>query len=343
MTFLPRPAIVAALSAIRMTHTDRCFGRLARGEGIAFTLHRVRPERVENFQPNLSLEISPTFLTILLEETRAAGFDFVTIDDAVARLCARRPAKRPFAVLTFDDGYRDNIEFAAPILKAEGVPWTVFAVPDFLDGSGRLWWLEIEHALMRLDKVDVDGKTVNCRTMRAKSGAFERLRRSCFGLGEAERTALCDRLAKAAGLEPRRLVRDNCLSWDEMASACRAYDLTLGSHTESHAILSCCSHDEARRQIASSRRRLEQRLCQRVVHLAYPHGATSAKAVREDPLAREAGYAAAWTTRPGHLSHRASRQAPYALPRITVNGLFADRTMLRTVLSGIPFICGAGF
>src|SRR4051812_50214678 len=82
------------------------------------------------------------------------GFDLIALEDVPERL-RRRSARKPFAVLTFDDGYRDNVDHALPILKRHGAPWTVFVTADFADGRGRLWWLELEEAGARLDRVVV--------------------------------------------------------------------------------------------------------------------------------------------------------------------------------------------
>jgi hypothetical protein len=54
---------------------------------------------------------------------------------------------RFFVALTFDDGYRDNLEDAWPVLAKHEAPWTLFVTPGFADRSARLWWLELEEAI----------------------------------------------------------------------------------------------------------------------------------------------------------------------------------------------------
>jgi peptidoglycan/xylan/chitin deacetylase (PgdA/CDA1 family) len=98
-------------------------------------------------------------------------------------------------------------------------------------------------------------------------------------------------------------------------------------------------HDEAaaRAEIGGSRALIEARLGLSPRHFAYPVGDPGSAGPREFRLAREAGFATAVTTRPGHLfaEHRAHL---HALPRVSVNGLFQTDAALRALLSGVPFL-----
>src|SRR5437660_6311483 len=114
--------------------------------------HHVRLRRSVAFAPNQLLEITPEFLNIVLIELRREGFEVVPLAAVPDWLRLDRGA-RPFAVLTFDDGYRNNVEHAWPILRQYGAPWTIFVTTEFADGRGRLWWLELEEAIAQLDRV----------------------------------------------------------------------------------------------------------------------------------------------------------------------------------------------
>jgi len=168
----------AGFHAIRATHADQWLRTALRGVGIVLTLHRVRPWREQSFAPNRSLEVTPQFLNGVIELLNEHGFEILPLDEVPARLESKRP-KRPFAVLTFDDGYRDTLEYAWPILKRHGLPWSIFIVPDFADRRGQLWWLELEESIAKLDIVDVtigNNRTV-CETRSAhqKSSAYQHL------------------------------------------------------------------------------------------------------------------------------------------------------------------------
>src|SRR5919199_200492 len=156
----------AGFKAIAATRADRWLRPVAQGAGVILTFHHVRPWRERDFAPNRLLEITPEFLDLTLRALRQRGFDIVPLDEVPPRLAAGQ-GRAPFAALTFDDGYRDNVEHALPVLRRHGAPWTLFATVDYAEGRGRLWWLELEEAIARLDRVSfaLNGETINlqCR------------------------------------------------------------------------------------------------------------------------------------------------------------------------------------
>jgi peptidoglycan/xylan/chitin deacetylase (PgdA/CDA1 family) len=69
---------------------------------------------------------------------RLLGYRVISLDELTERLRAHRLPDRRSVVLTIDDGYRDNLEIARPILRRHGFPATLFAVSGTL-GHGNLW------------------------------------------------------------------------------------------------------------------------------------------------------------------------------------------------------------
>jgi peptidoglycan/xylan/chitin deacetylase (PgdA/CDA1 family) len=125
----------AGFGLIAAARADRWLAPMAQGAGAILMFHHVRPWRPRAFAPNRLLEITPAFLDHALRLVRAMGFDLIALEDVPERL-RRRSARKPFAVLTFDDGYRDNVDHALPILKRHGAPWTVFVTADLRTGGG---------------------------------------------------------------------------------------------------------------------------------------------------------------------------------------------------------------
>jgi peptidoglycan/xylan/chitin deacetylase (PgdA/CDA1 family) len=329
----------AGFRAIAATGADRWLGPVARGRGVILTFHHVRPPRAVDFAPNRLLEITPDFLDRTLSALRARGFELISLDELPSRLQDERAP--PFAILTFDDGYRDNVEHAAPILRRHGAPWTLFVTSDFAEGRGRLWWLDLEEAIRRLDRVSLrlDGDVIElpCRTAAEKETAFETVYWRLRAGPEERLLENTGRLAEAAGFEPAALVRELCLSWDELEALGRDPSLTIGAHTLTHPMLA--KHDDAfaRREIADSKALIGRRLGRSVRHFAYPVGDPTSAGAREFRLAREAGFATAVTTRPGHVFSGHADHL-HALPRVSVNGLFQSEAALASLLSGVPFL-----
>lgn len=316
------------------------WARFTRGRGVILTFHHVRPARPGDFSPNRLLEITPEFLETTLDVLGALGFDIVSLD-SVPGLLSGPPPERPFAVLTFDDGYRDNRAYAAPILARRGAPWTLFVTADFARGRGRFWWRELEEAVARSARIRFDGLDLPARTSAEKTRTFETL---YWRLRAGSEKALRDatrRLAEEAGVDVEALARDACLDFDELRALARDPQVTLGAHTLTHPMLSKWDEATARREMLESRDVLAAEIGREVRHFAYPVGDPGSAGPREFAVAREAGFATAVTTRPGHLfaEHAAH---PHALPRVSVNGLHQSAGALRALLSGLPLLAWNG-
>ena len=83
------------------------------------------------------------------------NFHVVPLRSLVEKMERGMPVNRQLAI-TFDDGYRDNLEYAAPVLEAIGLPATFFVVTQFLGTDNVPWWdreLGVRHAWMTWDEV----------------------------------------------------------------------------------------------------------------------------------------------------------------------------------------------
>ena len=336
MAFASKHDLIAmGFRAIAASRLDRWLAPLARGCGAILMFHHVRPARADPFQPNRLLEITPEHLDLVLRLVRDLGWDIVPMDEVPARLAG---GEGRFVALTFDDGYRDNRDHALPVLRRHAAPWSLFVTTDYAAGEGSLWWLELEEALRASDHVSLSGRTYPTATPAEKAAAFAAVYAELRAGPEADLRRATARLCAEAGIDRAALVRGLCLSWDELAAlAATEPSLTIGAHTLSHPMLAKWDAASARREIAEGKAEIEARLGREVRHLAYPVGDPSSAGPREFALAREAGYATAVTTRPGHL-FAAHADHLTALPRVSVNGLHQSEAATRALLSGVPFL-----
>src|SRR5580698_5687909 len=155
MKQLRSKVIRAGLEALYVTGAHRLFRPVFAGIGSIFMLHHVRPARDTPFQPNNHLEVAPDFLRAVLVHLRARGIDIVTMDELHRRLTERDFSQR-FACFTFDDGYRDNRDFALPIMREFDAPFAVYVASDFAQGTGRLWWVALELVVARAQVIEAE-------------------------------------------------------------------------------------------------------------------------------------------------------------------------------------------
>ena len=331
--------IKTALTALHFSGADRMLSPLTAGVGVIFTLHHVLPARPDPFQPNRILTVTPEFLDAVIQFVVGRGFEVLSLDEVEQRL-AEGDLDRPFACFTFDDGYRDNREYAYPIFRRYGLPFAVYVPTDFPDGRGDLWWLKLEQVIARLPNVEVkmNGSFVRfeTRTSDQKAVAFDRIYWWLRGLPELEARAIIADLCRLHDINLSRLCSDLIMSWDEIRDLASDPLATIGAHTRRHLALAKLSRSEAHLEIEESVRRLEAELRRPCRHFSYPYGDPSSAGPREFEITRELGLATAVTTRKG-LIHARHSKALTALPRLSLNGDFQKARYVKTMLTGAPF------
>ena len=108
-----------------------------------------------NSSPITIFEVTPRFLRAMLAHLRSRGIDIITMDEVHQRLAERNFSRR-FACFTLDDGYRDNRDFARPVMREFDAPFTVYVTSDFAEGTGRLWWIALEMAIASASSIEAE-------------------------------------------------------------------------------------------------------------------------------------------------------------------------------------------
>jgi peptidoglycan/xylan/chitin deacetylase (PgdA/CDA1 family) len=338
--------IRTGLEALYFTGAHNLLRPIFAGVGAIFMLHHVRPRRGAEFQPNRHLEVEPEFLRAMLAHLRSLDIDIVTMDEVHQRLVERNFARR-FACFTLDDGYRDNRDYALPVMREFDAPFTVYVASDFAEGTGRLWWIALEMAIARANSVEAAIGGVPTRldtsTPAARQATFDRLHdwlRTLPGEHDLQReiSALCARQA----VDETTITRELCMSWDELKPFANDPLVTIGAHTITHCNLARQTEETASAEMTTSRARIEAALQRSVLHLAYPYGDKIAAGPREFALARAAGFKTAVTTRPGMI-FRESADHLTALQRVSLNGNYQDERILPVLTSGAATAMWNGF
>lgn len=329
-----------ALETIAVVGLDAAFAPLTRGRGAILTFHRVTPKADALLPENAGLSITPDFLDAVLRLLADLDYEIIPLDAVPGQLAIEGKA-RPFVALTFDDGYRDNAEFAAPILRRHAAPYTLFVCAGFAERTAPLWWLDIEEAVMRLDRVALDlpdgGFSTQSETKNEKLAAARALYWRLRALDEPALQAAVATLSTRAGIDQRARIAALCMDWEELRAFAAEPLCTIGAHTLSHPRLAKLNEDDARLEMGGSRERILAELGIDARHFAYPVGDPRSAGLREMRLAGELGFASAATTvpdvlRPAHAGNL------HALPRISVNGLYQDPRHIRALISGVPFV-----
>jgi peptidoglycan/xylan/chitin deacetylase (PgdA/CDA1 family) len=283
------------------------------------------------------LEITPRFLERVAGALRHAQLDLVSLDEMHRRL-TEGDFRRRFICLTIDDGYRDTLEYAYPILKQYEIPFGIYVATSFADRLGELWWLVLEAVVARSVQVGltIDGqdRRFECATVEQKRETFDAIYGWLRSLeSEDDLRAVIRDLGSRYHVDIGAFCRELCMSWQELEQIAADPLVTIGAHTVNHVMLAKVSAKAAEAEIAMSRRVIEGALGQPVEHLCYPVGDPTSAGPREFALAAKLGFKTAVTTRPGVL-YPEHREHLTALPRISINGEYQQMRYLRVLMSG---------
>ena len=245
-------------------------------------------------------------------------------------------------VVTFDDGYADNLHHAKPLLERFDVPATIFLVTEAILEEQNFWWDELEWALLQpgtlpdwLD-LNVNGSMYQWQLGDARQyspqdrqrdqqrrpwDALPGTRLSFFylvwqrllKLSKPERLDALDALRAWAGLsnEPRRA--DRALNNDEVNILGKGGLIELGAHTVTHPSLKVLSASQQLEEISGSKAQLENIIGRPVSSFSYPHGEYSIETLE---LVQKAGFQGASTINFRCVMAGAD---PFQLPRFQID------------------------
>lgn len=243
----------------------------------------------------------------------------------LARNCA---LPRRAVVVTFDDGYRNVLTQALPLLREHGVPATVFVVTG--DGPLPFWQDRLEAAVEASQRstLEWDGRVLPLATPAGRECAAATVMAALDALAASERESALQRLIANLG-GPGRCDTDDRrrLDWDEVR-ALRDAGVEIGSHAGAHEPLTSSGAAGVDAALVDSRRALGRELGAGPFALSYPYGARS---VEIADAARAAGFACALTGEPRLVR---PGDDPFHLARFLV-GADDDLVRLRASLSGL--------
>ena len=169
---MKKTVIRAGLETLYFRGMHHWLRPLVGGVGTILTLHHVRPPRPDGFQPNRLMEVTPEFLDGLLRRLARARIDVVSLDEMHRRFI-EDDFKRRFVCLTFDDGYKDFLRWAYPLLRKYRLPFAMYIATSFPDRLGELWWIALEAVIAQNNRIGmvVDGKDqyFDCATVQRKA------------------------------------------------------------------------------------------------------------------------------------------------------------------------------
>ncbi|HEX5576549.1 MAG TPA: polysaccharide deacetylase family protein [Gemmatimonadales bacterium] len=251
---------------------------------------------------------------------------------------------RRAVVVTFDDGYADNLNYAKPVLERFDFPATVFVTAGYVGKAHEFWWDELERVVLHPGKLperlqlEVDGKCYQWDLegsasyseiafqrhadwhygIEADPSPRHRLFRALYHvlspLTDRSRWRALETIRAWAEMDSDARPTHRVLTPDEVVRLARGGLVEVGAHSKTHPVLGALPVAGQREEIQESKRRLEEILGEPVGSFAYPYGSRARADYTEETVAlvRAAGFTCACS----NLARPVRRAAdPFQLPR----------------------------
>jgi peptidoglycan/xylan/chitin deacetylase (PgdA/CDA1 family) len=214
-------------------------------------------------------------------ELLARDYHPISLDQTVKHLLNGEDFPKRSVVITFDDGYADNYEVALPILDQFAVPATFYVTVDCVENKRLPWPSRLRFAFRRTkqtswtdSKADSNAKSWNLSSPPNREEAF---------------LAACDAGCQLSGAAQEEFIRriehelqaslpvesgSLMMSYDQLRELA-GHGHIVGSHTMTHPNMAQLKADDAQRELAESKQRLESSLGAPIKHFSYPCPALS--------------------------------------------------------------------
>ena len=202
--------------------------------------------------------------------------------------------------ITFDDGYVNNLTNAAPILRALGIPATVFIATEFINGSNmfndRLIDLAGNNRLEVLDLEPISGGKLALNSLESRRDAAHKMIKMVKYLHFNQRQQKVNELYDKNGISDK----PGKMMTAEQIVALSQTGIEIGAHTHDHPILASLSHDEQEKQIYESKSILEKITESEIEGFAYPNGKRNQDYSENSvEIVKKCGFKYAVSTEPG--------------------------------------------
>jgi peptidoglycan/xylan/chitin deacetylase (PgdA/CDA1 family) len=299
---------------------------------IILTYHRITDGGEDPWQITISPRHLAQHFDVLTRRRRVIGLRQLVDDLSGGR------APRDAAVVTFDDGYADNLHVVCPLLERYGIPVTMFIIAGAVGRTTEFWWDELGRILLQPGRlpqhlrIEAAGRAHEwslgdaCDYLPERAAAHQdwrateppptprhvlylALRELMWPIAATEQERLLGQIQKWAAIPLTTRPGRRFLAAEELAALAARNLVEIGAHGLTHASLPELSPAVREHEVCRSKVLLEDYLSRPVRAFAYPYGKNDAETVA---AVRGAGFAYACTVASDAVRRAAD---PWRLPR----------------------------
>lgn len=314
------------------------FARLNRDRAVILWYHGICADRFDLLKGYDERHIPQSLFRKQLQYLKKHGYRFATLTELAERLKNGDDIGQ-LVVLTFDDGFRNVVEKAYPVMQECGARGCFYLVSGLIGEKDLLWTDLVEAVILNLAETDFHFEFQGEKKFYRLSGKESRfqtavdIKKKLRTLPDQERKK---HLEQFTGRRPSGLSDEFEMSdW----KAIRQLDpkiLEAGSHTQHHPnCANLVSRSEFEIELKDSKTKIEKELNRSIVHFCYPAGSYSPETIG---YLKEFNYKTAVTIIPGLVQKgddlfelkRVSTTEDFLLFKAMVSGAFYSISAFKT-------------
>lgn len=283
--------------------------------------HRVADSYSDDFftfKPNVSASPDEFFRQM---EYVKRFYNVISIDDLTLWIRGQKDLPPNPAIITFDDGYCDNLIYAQPVLKKMGFSAVIFLATNYMDGNAPFFWDLAAYCFCHTKKDRVrlpSGLQLIWQTPETRDKAVTKWVQIVKYLSSDEKKKAVDELVLDLDVViPVDAFSGLYLNWDQVREL-SSLGVEFGAHTASHPILTKVPLSQVEIELAVSKKRVEDEIGKKVLSFAYPNGGPLDFSSEVVDLVRKTGFEAAFTLLPGPVGSRSAQKDPFRIRRVYI-------------------------
>jgi len=184
-------------------------------------------------------------------------------------------------IITFDDGFKNNYNYAFKILKKLNLKATIFVCPGNISKK-KIFWVDHIQNLVTFTKVKKifliikKKKTYfSIKSLNEKINSIEKIKALCKKVSNNEKNKILKFLESQTGLYCKNKINkelQECLSWGELKKMYKSGVFEVGYHSFEHEILSRLNKRQLKNNVSSSINLINKKINKKVITASYPEG-----------------------------------------------------------------------
>ena len=283
--------------------------------------HRIIDSSIDGFctfKPNVSA--TPEMFALQMDYVKK-NYNVISVEHLSAWLRRKETLPPHPAIITFDDGYFDNLEYAYPILKERGLSAVIFLTTNYMGSSMPFYWDHVAYCICHTKKDRVhlpSGDHLLWTNSASRDKAVNTWVHSVKYLTSNEKQRAIDGLSVDLDIAvPENAFDGLYMTWDQVREL-SVSGIEFGAHTTTHPILTRVPLSQVEAELSVSKRRVQEETGKPVISFAYPNGGASDFSPEIVRLVEKTGFDLAFTLIPGPTSFHAVKKNPFTIRRVFV-------------------------